>query len=251
MRSNLIYKRIKSISKTQSLGSKVYNLRCRPYSNFFSNFILVHNCDTRFAVVNKRYCNVETIKEKGFKKTNNPLSCKKLLKIIERLNKRKGPYHSVSFTGGEPLLQKDFLKEILPSLRQKGMKIYLETNGILSEELRQVIDYIDFIAMDFKLPSSTGTEDFWDEHKRFLKIASKRKVFVKAVICNSTKLKDIKKAGSLLAACNKDIPFVLQPNFFELSKQLIIKIRDFQRFCLKHLSDVRIIPQMHRLVGLR
>src|SRR5271167_2974789 len=39
--------------------------------------------------------------------------------------------HSVSITGGEPLLQKDFLKSFCHGLHREGKKIYLDSNGTL------------------------------------------------------------------------------------------------------------------------
>jgi len=44
--------------------------------------------------------------------------------------------------------------------------------------------------MDFKLPSSTGERAFWSEHLEFLKIASKKMVFVKAVVTPDTEKED-------------------------------------------------------------
>ena len=158
---------------------------------------------------------------------------------------------SISLTGGEPLIQKDFLKEFLPLVKRAGYRTYLETNATLPEALKEIIDYVDIIAMDFKFPSSTGLKDFWQEHRRFLEIASKKKVFVKAVICNSTDLVDLRRAIELLSNFNQDIPFILQPNSFEISKSLINKLWEFQRDSLDLLSDVRLIPQMHKLLAVK
>ena len=157
----------------------------------------------------------------------------------------------VSLTGGEPLVQKDFLKEFLPLIKQSGFKIYLETNATLPQALSEIIDYIDIISMDFKFPSSTGLGDFWQEHESFLRIASQKELFVKAVICNTTELVDLKKAIHLLSNFNQDCPFILQPNSFENDRSLMNKIKEFQRFSLEFLSDVKVIPQMQRLVGLK
>lgn len=169
--------------------------------------------------------------------------------LLKRINSFNANYHSISLTGGEPLLQIDFLKSLLPKL--KGIKTYLETNGTLPEELSQIIDNIDIIAMDIKLPSSTGLKDFWKEHRGFLKTAIKKELFVKTVICKSTKLSDLRKAIELVTNLNKDIPFILQPNSFEMGRELMKKLRDFQDFCCHLLSCVRIIPQIHKFLGLR
>ena len=43
--------------------------------------------------------------------------------------------HSISLTGGEPLIETDFLVEFLPLIKHK---IYLETNGVLFEQLKKL-----------------------------------------------------------------------------------------------------------------
>jgi len=169
-----------------------------------------------------------------------------LLKEIKHYNTN---CHSISLTGGEPLLQVDFLKELLPGIR-KG-KIYLETNGTLPEELAQIIDRIDIISMDIKLPSSTGLREFWDEHRRFLKVGLKKALFVKTVVCNYTKLEDLRTAVNMVGEFDKDVPLILQPNSFEIGKRLVDKTKRFQEFCLNSLSDVRIIPQMHKFLKVK
>ena len=75
----------------------------------------------------------------------------------------------MSFTGGEPLLSIDFLKEFLPQCK---LPVYLETNGTLYENLEQVIKYVDFISADIKLSSCTGLNALWDKHEKFFEIAS-------------------------------------------------------------------------------
>src|SRR5665213_3447276 len=103
--------------------------------------------------------------------------------------------HSISITGGEPLLQKDFLKSFCHALRQEGKKVYLDTNGTLPDALAEIIKDIDIIAMDIKLPSSTKQKAFWAEHKEFLKVAVRKEVFVKVVISLNTKTEEIHKAA--------------------------------------------------------
>jgi len=160
-------------------------------------------------------------------------------------------FHSVCLTGGEPLVQKDFLRQLLPMLKYMGIRTYLETNGTLPEAIRDVIDFIDIIAMDFKLPSSTGLRDFWQEHKAFLSQVLKKEVFVKAVICNSTEPADLERAIEIISEANQGIPFILQPNTFEISAQLMDKLQEFKKSSLRFLSDVRIVPQMHKFAGVR
>ena len=159
--------------------------------------------------------------------------------------------HSLSLTGGEPLLHKDFIKSMLPLLKKENILSYLETNGTLPQELNEIIDGIDIIAMDLKLQSSTKTREYWDEHEEFLKIASKKDVFVKIVISSQTIKEDVKKAVDLVASLDKNLLFILQPNYFDMNNGVVQKCVDFQEDCRKVLKNVRIIPQMHKMMRVK
>ena len=132
--------------------------------------------------------------------------------LMSRILEYKKPYHSLSLTGGEPLLQAGFIKDFLSEYRKYYKKvIYLDTNGTLAGGLAGVIDYVDIIAMDFKLPSSTGEGPFWDEHRKFLNTAGKKDIFIKAVIASSTTAEDISRMQDIVKEADRRIPIVLQP----------------------------------------
>jgi len=168
-----------------------------------------------------------------------------------QVNALYGNAHSVSITGGEPLLQKDFLKSFCPSLRREGKKIYLDSNGTLPDALKEIIKDIDIIAMDIKLPSSTKQKAFWAEHIEFLKIAARKEVFVKVVISLDTHKEDIIKAAKLVAGVDPEILFILQPNYLEMKKGIIEECLGHQKSCAKILKDARILPQVHKFMKLR
>lgn len=173
------------------------------------------------------------------------------LELFDELKRYNNGFHSISFTGGEPLLQKDFLKEILQLTGKIGYRSYLETNGTLPEELEEVIDYIDIVAMDVKLPSSTGQKSFWEAHSRFLEIASKKEVVLKIVICKSTEEGDFKEAVDLIKRNNKYAVLVLQPNCFDYDDSMDNKLREFKSICIKEGLVACVIPQMHKKAGIR
>lgn len=177
-----------------------------------------------------------------------------LMSEIKFLELSKGPHHSVSLTGGEPLLYADFLKVFLPGLKKKRFLSYLETNGTLPGELAKIIDLVDIVAMDFKLPSSTGERPFWDEHREFLDIASKKKVFVKAVITANTEKTDIEKAVRLVKEY-KNIPLILQPATpvkpagKDVDKHTLLRFLEIGS--KNHLENMRVIPQMHKALNIK
>lgn len=165
--------------------------------------------------------------------------------IIKENNK------TVSFTGGEPLLYADFLKEILPGLKRKGFIAYLETNGILKNKLLEIIDFLDIISMDIKLPSSTRCRAYWKSHADFLKEAASKKVFVKAIITNKTSLSDIRKAVSIIEKIDKGIYFILQPVSGNNKIRRIKSAGKFLDMANSRLDNVRLIPQVHKILGLK
>lgn len=158
--------------------------------------------------------------------------------------------HSVSFTGGEPLLQKDFLRESLYLVKLSGYKTYLETNGTLPESLDELIDNVDIVAMDIKLPSSGGLNDFWQAHRDFLSIARRREVFIKAVICLSTAAGDVLAMYDMLKEMNYHGIVVLQPNSFEMDK-LNQQLALFKKYGEDYPFRICVIPQIHKLMGVR
>ncbi len=174
---------------------------------------------------------------------------KTVLDLVEQVNSYDG-YHSVSLTGGEPLIPIDFLKKLSQSLKKEGKTIYLETNGTLHENLEEIIDLVDIIAMDFKLPSSTGLKPFWEEHKKFLGIAKDRDIFVKVVVGLTTKAEDIHRAIELIKSVKKDISMVLQPEN-PVEAMVKVKVNGFEAVCKKEGVKTRIIPQMHKRWGVK
>ena len=159
--------------------------------------------------------------------------------------------HSISLTGGEPLMQKDFIKELLPRLKTAWVTSYLETNGTGPEDLADIIEDIDIIAMDIKLPSSTKCRPFWREHKEFLKIAHQKEVFTKTVISSDTEREDVLRSIDLVADIDPGITYILQPNYFEQQNNVVQKCLEYQKDCSNRLKNVRIIPQMHKVLNLR
>ncbi|HSA31857.1 MAG TPA: 7-carboxy-7-deazaguanine synthase QueE [Candidatus Omnitrophota bacterium] len=173
------------------------------------------------------------------------LSCEDLLGRIKEL------YHPgcwISFTGGEPLLQAEELSCFLPSLKERKWPVYLETNGILAGPLKKVIDCVDVIAMDIKLPSSAGQGPFWKEHEEFLRAASAKEVFVKTVITPETSDDEFNRAVDLIARRSPEITLCLQPEHSGLFKGALEKCRALQRMAALRLKDVRVIPQVHKLM---
>lgn len=197
------------------------------------------------------YCDeLEKMKEEAF----TLYSLEEILAAIEDFEKNEGAHHSVSLTGGEPLFYTPFLKNLLPKMKEKGWRTYLETNGTLPRELREVIRWCDIVAMDMKPSSSTKDRVFNREHEEFLKIAIQKEVFIKVVVTPDTRKEEILQCIALVKNINPKIPFIFQPlsDPFGINTQSLKLIeKDFFGIASASLLDVRVIPQMHKIWGVR
>lgn len=208
-------------------------------------------CDTQHEKTD--FCSVETTPgSASFYQIPQPVSLAQVINIISSwITSLPGAHHSVSVTGGEPLLSAEILSTWLPQMR-KLIPIHLETNGTMYLALQQVIQHVDFISMDMKLPSTSGcTEQLWDLHRMFLQTAHKRNVSVKIVVGDETDGKEICQVCDIMASVDRGIPLFLQPitlpdGGIGITAAHILRL---QELAASLLPDVRVIPQMHKLLG--
>lgn len=210
-------------------------------------------CDSPQALeIGKQYKLEKTPGKKDLILLDNPASVEDLITHVRGFTKQKGLVHSVSLTGGEPLLQVDFLKNFIPELKKLDLRSYLETNGVLPNHLEEIIDLVDIVSFDIKLPSATGLGSYMDCHKKALKIAAKKEVFVKIVFTRETKPTEIDDACSMIAEINADIPLVLQPvtpHGPVKHKPNPDEMLALQAVAKRRLKRVLVIPQVHRVMG--
>lgn len=211
-------------------------------------------CDTQdFAHNPQLLCTMEKVK--GYKKELcliNPVNFSHIKDYI--LYRLKSPHHSISITGGEPLMHIDFINDISDFAKTVNIPIFLETNGTLPNQLKKVISKVDIISMDIKLPSDINVEDnekYWQKIERFIKIASSKDLYIKIVITNSSVESEIKKAISIIEEIDKDILLCIQPvtangMVFEANPKKILEI---QSYALTKLTNVRVIPQTHKMMN--
>jgi organic radical activating enzyme len=208
-------------------------------------------CDTEFSGISG-VCQVEnTPGRRDFVPVPNPVSLDRIVSLLERWQSGwPGIHHSISITGGEPLLQHEVLQAWLPRLR-KLLPIYLETNGVLHGALFQLMQHIDYISMDIKLPSTSGHQELWEPHRIFLQEASHGQVFVKIVVNDLTEDWEIHRVCNLIDSVNVAVPLIIQPvtSHDETVGVSPIRLLELQELAGSKHHDVRIIPQTHRFTG--
>ncbi len=202
-------------------------------------YIGVNQLFIRFSSCNLhcRYCDTD------FKSDLKDYTADELAKIVNDFKN----IHSVSLTGGEPLTEADFLSEFLPKVNKK---VYLETNGTLYESLSKIINYVDIVSMDIKLPSATGMDSLFKEHEKFIEIAKQKETFLKVVF--NEKITDFETEETIRLAKKYGLTIVLQPmmegEYLKLSNDIINKT--YRKFVEKY-PNTRLIPQVHKFLKVR
>ena len=78
-----------------------------------------------------------------------------------------------------------------------------------------------------------------------------QEVFLKTIICQGTEQKDFKRLLKLILKIDPTLILVLQPNCYDDAKALHLKMEKFKDMALREQIATCIIPQMHKLIGLR
>lgn len=207
------------------------------------------------------YCDSEASKERsescicrmpgGDIELGNPISPEAAATLALSLAAMPGT-HSISVTGGEPLEQPEFLAEFLEFARRGGLPMYLETNGLDTAGLESVLPLVDIISLDIKLPSLCGGDDVFPAYRETLRAVVEKHVFCKIVIAGGCDGGEFAEAVELIAEVDAGIPLIIQPatpvgHSIPPDPQALL---DMAALAAPFLSDVRIIPQCHLMLGL-
>ncbi len=140
----------------------------------------------------------------------NPVSAPEAAVLVQTILAGDRCIDAVAVTGGEPLVQSEFVADML-QWGKFGIPVLLETAGVLTRRLPDVLPWVDIVSMDIKLPSNTGERPFWDEHALFLDYARVKDLYVKVLVDEGSTDEDVERAASLVAACAPSAPVFVQP----------------------------------------
>lgn len=161
---------------------------------------------------------------------SNPIDSSKVVQLIRELF--TPDLHSISFTGGEPLYQLDFLIETCEKIKDSGITqpLYLETNGSIRPnegQIRKIAELFNYCCVDIKdRYSKAADKDQWKNlveiELDLIKILVNQGIdtFAKIIVTKKTSIADIKWISKELS----DIKYpdgevaglAIQPAFFDI-----------------------------------
>ena len=199
----------------------------------------------------------------------NPVAAERAAELVRQLCNAKAAGQSaprVSVTGGEPLVFPQFVREFGRAVRERGMRLQLETAAIDPEALAACVDQIDHVSADYKLPETLGAperkelllgagQSYGQRHRQCCEIAIRRGATVDVKIVLTDRVSDASLEGALdeLGPIRDKVLLVLQPVTPFGAVQGRLPARDLERFVatsLRHQFDVRVLPQLHKTLRL-
>ncbi len=95
-----------------------------------------------------QYChNPETWDLKG---KSELMSASEIVEKVEKYRNYFGEDGGVTFSGGEPLLQPEFLLACLKKCREKGIHTCIDTAGVGFGDYDEILKYTDLVILDIK-----------------------------------------------------------------------------------------------------
>lgn len=159
-------------------------------------------------------------------------------------------HRSISWTGGEPLLHLQFLMPLMRWAHNKGLENHLETNGTLPVPMSALAPLCNAVAMDIKLPSSTGRET-WSAHRDFLRIVPPH-TFVKVVLSDRATEAEWKQVVELVKHASLPLRLYLQPAtpIGKIKPIPASRALRFEAIARRAVKEVFVRPQWHHLWNL-
>jgi organic radical activating enzyme len=209
-------------------------------------------CDTPDSLVKVPTCRVDY--PSGHSEVlTNPIALGQLAAIVARCLREDPSLAMIAITGGEPMVQGVFLASWLAA-SPPALPCLLETNAMLTASLAAVLPGISVVSADVKLPSNTGEVELWDRHRAFLEACRGTEVYVKMPVDADTDPGEVTRAATLVAEAAPGAILFVQPvsdpvtNRWRIDMQ---KLGELAALASVAVRDTRVLPQIHKLVGVR
>jgi len=168
--------------------------------------------------------------------------------------------YKINFTGGEPLVQHEAVIELAKFVRQKGLRVYLESSCYDAMRFAKVLPYIDICKVELKLRDSKIVNE--KQYSNLLKneqeclrqaVNNGKTTYIKVVVTNSSNLeefKDIVADVFKIAKPSELAGFIIQPSY-RIDEPTLDVLFGFYDTVYPMYDQVRVVPQLHKIIGAR
>jgi 7-carboxy-7-deazaguanine synthase len=168
--------------------------------------------------------------------------------------------YKINFTGGEPLVQYEAVLELAKFVRQKGLRVYLESSCYDAVRFTKVLPYIDICKVELKLRDSkmVNEKQYCNLLKNELEclrqaVSSRKTTYIKVVVTNSSnpkEFKDIVQEVFRIAKPSELAGFIIQPSY-RVDEPTLDVLFGFYDAVYPMYDQVRVVPQLHKIIGAR
>lgn len=196
----------------------------------------------------------------------NPVDADRAARLCRELERAAlgpaTPAGTVSVTGGEPLVHAAFVAAFAERWRGDGGRVHLETAALDPRAMAAVAPVVDHVSADYKLPGTLQDGDpraahlECFEHVLACPTPAAPTLDVKLVLAPRVCDDDVLAAFDALAALDRDqrLLVVLQPvtPFGEVREPMPAdRTHALHAAALARGLPVRVLPQVHRQLGVR
>ncbi len=168
--------------------------------------------------------------------------------------------YKVNFTGGEPLIQYEAVSELAKHAKSRGIPTYLESACFDSQKFLHVLPSIDFVKIEFKTVDSQfiDVKHYPNLVRNTLEclqaaLESKKITYIKIVVSSKTELSSFKELVDKIfkISSKQDISgFIIQPTT-DISQPTLDKLLEFYDNVYPYYKEVRIVPQLQKIIKAR
>ena len=183
-------------------------------------------------------------------------SLEEAFKIIN--SKLQDKTYKVNFTGGDPLIQHEAVREMAKHVKSKNIPTYLESSCFDSAKFSEVVPFIDFVKIEFKTKDSEFVDlkhysTLMENAFECLKtsVLLKKITYIKIVVSSKPHLPSFKELIKRIfnTISKTDITgFIIQPTY-GIAEPSLEQLLEFYDIVYPLYNEVRIIPQLHKLIG--
>ena len=164
----------------------------------------------------------------------------------------------VNFTGGDPLIQHNAVAILAQHVQESKILTYLESSCFDVDRFNHVLPHFDIIKIEFKTKDSNFVDPRHYEKLTshamkclYFALEHNKTTYVKVVVSSKTTPQYL---DSLASEIFRETPvcdvsgFVIQPTY-GVSEPSLNQLLDMYDTVVPYYQDVRVIPQLHKIIG--